>query len=69
MDLVCAKYGLVLPCDARRSILDRETLELEAIPRLLLEGEGPGEWWDLHLIRSIREELERFISACETVEE
>lgn len=69
MDRVCAKYGVCLSPDARRSMLDRDMLEVKEIPRLLLESEAPGEWWDLHLIRSLRDELERFRSACETVEE
>ncbi len=69
MDLVSAKYGVCLSVDARRSILDREVLEMKEIPRLLLECEGPGEWWDLHLLRSIRDELYRFSSACESIEE
>jgi hypothetical protein len=68
MDRVCAKYGVCLPLDARRSILDREVLQMKEIPRMLLECEGPGEWWDLHLLRSIRDELERFSSACETMD-
>jgi hypothetical protein len=62
MDLVCANYGVCLPPDARRSILDHEALEVNAIPRLLVECEGPGEWWDRRLLRSIRDELEKFRS-------
>ncbi len=58
MDRVCNKYGVCLTPDARRSMLERETIEMKAIPRLLLESEAPGEWWDLHLIRSLRDELE-----------
>ena len=69
MDLVCAKYGVCLPLDARRSILDREGMEVNEIPRLLLECECPGEWWDLHLLRSIRDELHRFCLTCESMEE
>jgi len=44
MDRVSVKYGVCLPLDARRSILDREVLEMKEIPRMLLECEGPGEW-------------------------
>ncbi|MBN8418039.1 MAG: hypothetical protein J0L73_03910 [Verrucomicrobia bacterium] len=69
MDRVCPKYGVCLPPDVRRSILDREVLEVNEIPRLLLESEGPGEWWGLHLLRSIRDELERFISERGIMEE
>lgn len=69
MDRVCAQYGVCLPPDARRSILEREMLEVKEIPRLLLESEEPGEWWDLHLIRSLRDELERFISERGIMEE
>lgn len=50
-------------------MLSREALAVETIPRLLLECEGAGEWWDLHLIRSLRDELERFSPACGSVEE
>lgn len=69
MDLVSVKYGVCLSVDARRSILDREVLVVNEIPRLLLESVCPGEWWDLHLLRSIRDEMYRFSSACETDEE
>jgi len=69
MDLVCAKHGVCLPLGARCSILDLEVLEVNKIPRLLLESEGPGEWWDLHLLRSIRDELDRFRSTCGSMEE
>ncbi len=69
MDLVCAKYGVCLSPDARRSMLDHEALKVNEIPRLLLECEGPGEWWDLHLLRSIRDELDGFCSTCGSMEE